>query len=252
MSFADHFSGHAADYAQFRPHYPDALFTHLASLAPTRALAWDCGTGSGQAAIGLAGHFSSVLATDPSPAQLAHAEPHPSITYRVGPEARSGLPDHSADLVTAAQAVHWFDLNGFHTEVCRVLRPGGVVAVWCYGLPFISPAVDPRLRAFYTGTVGPYWPPERRHVDTGYRSLPFPFPELQVPGFEILAHLDLPSLGQYLRTWSAVKRYQASHSGDPVADLLEELASCWGPAGELRPVRWPLSMRVGRVIGAAA
>jgi SAM-dependent methyltransferase len=252
MRFADHFSGHAADYARFRPHYPAALFSYLATLAPTRALAWDCGTGSGQAAVGLAGHFAAVLATDASSAQLAQVESHPHITYRVGPESHSGLPDRTADLVTAAQALHWFEVEAFYAEVRRVLRPDGAVAVWCYGLPRISASVDPPLREFYTETVGPYWPPERRQVDLGYRSIPFPFPEVPTPSFEILAALDLESFGHYLHTWSAVMRYQAAHAGDPVGDLLEKMAPSWGSNGEVRPVRWPISMRVGRMTGEAA
>jgi hypothetical protein len=60
ISFEDHFSSHSQQYAQYRPKYPDELYTYLASLAPARSLAWNCGTGNGQAALGLAKHFDVV------------------------------------------------------------------------------------------------------------------------------------------------------------------------------------------------
>ena len=69
----DHFSAHAQNYARFRPTYPTELFAWLASQSPGHRLAWDCGTGNGQAALGLADHFVHVHATDLSPQQLAQA-----------------------------------------------------------------------------------------------------------------------------------------------------------------------------------
>ena len=181
MTFQDHFSQLAARYARARPTYPPALFTELARLTRDHASAWDCGTGNGQAAMGLAEHFRSVVATDPSEAQLSKARPDPRITYRLGGEASSGLPPGSVDLVTAAQAAHWFDLAAFYSEARRVLRPGGVIALWCYGLCHITPEVDALMAEFYQKTVGPYWPPERHHIDAAYRSLDFPFEEAPFP-----------------------------------------------------------------------
>ncbi len=249
MSFADHFSGHAADYARFRPHYPPVLFSFLAGLAPTRALAWDCGTGNGQAAVGLAEHFAAVVATDPSSAQLAEATAHPRVTYRVGAETGSGLADASVDLVSAAQALHWFDCEAFYAEVRRVLRPRGVLAVWTYGIPRVSPAIDPLIRAFHTQTVGPYWPSERRHVDAGYVTLLFPFPELGPPLFELKVDLELPQFVQYVGTWSAVQRYRSTLKHDPVPAFANQLLSHWGSGGAALPVTWPLVLRVGRMGG---
>jgi SAM-dependent methyltransferase len=250
VSFHDHFSAAAAEYARFRPRYPDALFAWLASLAPERAVAWDCATGNGQAAVGLAGHFARVVATDASPEQLAHAEPHPRVEYAVAPAERSGLPDASVDLVAVAQALHWFDLPAFHVEAARVLRGGGVLAAWCYGaLELAAPALQRPIEAFYHGTLGPYWPPERRWVEDGYRSLPLPLAEVPAPPFTMESRLDLDALIGYVGTWSATRRHHAATGHDALSDLRDALARGWGDPGEPRLVRWPLALRVGRVRG---
>lgn len=245
MAFQDHFSARAEQYARARPSYPDTLFADLAGRAPTRAQAWDAGTGNGQAALGLAAHFSHVLATDPSAPQLARAEAHPGVTYRQAAEDGTGLPDRSTDLVTAAQAAHWFDLTRFSAEARRVLRPGGVVAIWCYGLCNVSSAIDEAVARFYHEEVGPCWPPDRRHVEDGYRSLLFPFAESPFPAHQMTRRWTCDDFLGYLRTWSAVERYQRERGADPVAPFAVELGSLWG-TGE-RLVRWPLSGRLGRL-----
>lgn len=246
MAFKDHFSSRAAAYARARPTYPPRLFEELAGLARRRDLAWDCGTGNGQAAAGLAAHFMAVLATDPSAAQLAETIPHPRITYQQRPEASSGLDPGSADLVSAAQAAHWFDLDSFYSEATRVLRPGGLLAVWCYGLCRIEPAIDRHLTDFYHNTVGPWWPEERRHIDAEYRTLSFPWPELAFPSLAIERLWNLDQLLDYVRTWSAVVRCAAAGGEDPVSALGALIAGAWGPTDRQRPVVWPLAMRLGR------
>lgn len=245
MTFQDHFSSRAVMYARARPTYPPSLFADLAALAPGHGLAWDCGTGNGQAAIGLAAHFDRVVATDPSAAQLAEAATHARVTYRIGDESHSGLAAGSVDLVTAAQAAHWFDLPAFYGEARRVLRPNGVVAIWCYALCRIAPGIDGPLDVFYHQTVGPYWPPERRLTEDGYRSLPFPFPEIQFPMVAMELEWTLAEFAAYLQTWSAVTRCRAARGGDPVADLTRDLEEAWG--GGRRRVVWPLAGRIGRV-----
>jgi len=245
VAFQDYFSGRSAEYARHRPAYPAALFEFLAGSALSRKLAWDAGTGSGQAATGLAEHFAAVRATDPSRAQLAAARQHPRVTYLVGDEGESGLADHSCDLVTAAQAAHWFDMDRFAREAQRVLRSGGLVAVWGYGLCTIDPGTDEVIRRFYTQTTGPFWPPDRRHVDEAYRELAFPFSERTFPAWAIEATLDLGGLCDYLRTWSAVQRMIAAGQGDPVGPLRWELAPGWGDPALRRMVRWPLFGRIG-------
>jgi len=162
MSFKDHFSGHAAAYATCRPGYPRDLVAAVARLHREHRLALDTGTGNGQAAVGLAEHFDRVVATDPSAQQLAHATPHPRVEYRIAPSEASGLPDGSVDLVTAAQAFHWFDFDRFFAEVKRILAPGGAVAIWTYNLPRVDPAVDRQIDRLAHDVTGPYWPPERR------------------------------------------------------------------------------------------
>jgi SAM-dependent methyltransferase len=247
MTFADHFSGVSAAYATFRPRYPDAVFEFLAREAPARNEAWDAGTGSGQAAAGLAGYFRHVMATDASAAQIERATPHANIQYRVGRAETSGLDAASVDLVTAAQALHWFDRPRFWAEARRVLRPRGVIAVWTYHLLEISPQIDAIVRRFYSGVVGPYWSPERRLVEERYRSIEFPFAEFAAPDFEIEQQLSLDDVAGYIRTWSATRAFIRHHGRDPVDDLVRELAPAWGPTEQPRPARWPVAMRVGRV-----
>jgi SAM-dependent methyltransferase len=244
--FADHFSAVADAYAAARPTYPPSLFDHLAAQAPSRAQAWDCAAGNGQATLPLAERFERVTATDASAAQLSKAPAHPRISYRVSSAQESGLPGRSVDLVTVAQALHWLDLAPFYQEVSRVLAPGGVLAVWCYGLQRLDdPEIDRLLEHFYADVVGPYWAPARALVETGYRTVPFPFEELPAPSFEMTHDWRLADLLAYIRTWSATAAYTAARGRDPVVPLGEALASHWGSA-ERRAVRWPLSLRLGR------
>lgn len=245
--FKDHFSGHAADYAAHRPTYPGRLFELLAERAPARRLAWDAGTGNGQAARALAAHVATVVATDASPEQIAAATPHPGVTFRVGGEDGSGLPDASADLVTVAQALHWFERERFFAEVRRVLKSGGLLAVWCYSMCRTSPEVDAIVDGFYADTVGPYWPPERALVESGYAELEFPFPREPFPDLAMELELDLNGICGYVGTWSAVRRYMAAKGEDPVAALRERLAPVWGD-GTRRAV-WPLTVHASRKPG---
>lgn len=247
MTFKDHFSPHAADYAAYRPTYPETLFQFVAGLPAERKVVWDCATGNGQAALGLAPHFGRVIATDASEAQIAQAVPHPGIAYRVAPAEASGLAGGSVDLVAVAQAAHWFDFERFYAEVRRVLSPGGAVALWAYDLPRLAPELDPLIDRFGRQTVGPYWPPERKWVDDGYRDLPFPFQEIPVPRFELAAEWPLERFLSYLSTWSAVKRHDAATGRNAVAELRPGLAAVWGDPEAPRPLRWPVAMRAGRL-----
>jgi SAM-dependent methyltransferase len=245
--FHDHFSGHAGDYRLYRPAYPPELFAWLAEAAPGRDLAWDCGTGNGQAAVGLAEYFAKVIATDPSAGQIAHADPHPRVEYRVAPAERSPLADHSADLVTVAQALHWFDRDRFYAEARRAAKPGGLLAVWAYDLHAVNPAVDVVLDRLQNEFVGRYWPPERALVDAGYRPLPFPFPEVPAPAFEMTADWDLPRLVGYMNTWSATRRFVRAHGFNPLDRVSAELNAAWGDPATVRAVRWAFHLKAGRV-----
>lgn len=243
----DHFSTVSADYRQWRPGYPRALFDYLGSAAPDRRLACDCATGNGQAATMLGEVFARVLATDASAAQIANAEPHPRVEYRVARAESCPVGDGCADLVTAAQAVHWFDIEAFWREVRRVLRPGGVVAVWGYGLAFVGPGIDEAIAQFSVETVGPYWPPQRFIVDTAYAGISFPFEPLPAPPFSMTARWSLDHLLAYIGTWSSVEGYRQQRGEDPIPALAERLAGVWGKRNGGREISWPLILKVGRI-----
>lgn len=241
------FATDAAAYAAHRPEYPGALADFLADLAPGRRLAWDAGCGSGQLSVPLARRFDRVVATDASAEQLAHATAHPRVEYRVAFAEASGLSDAAVDLAAAAQAVHWFDLEAYYTEVRRVLRPKGVVALVSYALPSVGEPADRVLRRFYSGVLGSYWAPARRHVDSGYRTLPFPFEEVPAPPFAIRCAWTLAELLGYVRTWSAVRALVRAEGERPLDILGDELRALWGGDESKREIVWSLALRVGRV-----
>ena len=231
----------------FRPTYPEELFDWLAGIAPQRKLAWDCGAGSGQAAVALAARFEQVLGTDISAAQLASAPVLADVEYRVAPAEASGLPDHSVDLITVAQALHWFDLPKFYAEAQRVLTPHGIIAAWGYNrLQIDRPELQQLFDHFYDKTIGAYWPPERVHVENGYRDLPFPFRRIAAPHFSLRKKWTREHLFGYLRSWSAVGRFQAANGYDPVTGFAEHIGALW-PEGKTHCVEWPLFLHVGRV-----
>ncbi len=245
-AFPDHFSAGSPDYARYRPDYPDRLFDYLAGLAPARRRAWDCATGSGQAALGLARRFAQVIATDASAEQIGAARPHRRVRYRVAPAEESGLEGGSVELVTAAQALHWFDRPRFWSEVRRVLVPGGVVAVWCYDLLRAGARVDVAVNRLYRDIVGPYWPADRALVEQGYRTIEFPFEEVEPPSFRMEKRWSLSDLVGYLGTWSATRRYGQVRGEDPIGLVRADLTRAWGPPERVRRIRWDLALRVGR------
>ena len=249
----DHFSTIASSYARFRPDYPDALLDWVAAESPARRRAWDCGAGSGQAALSLARRFESVVATDLSAGQLAAGAPHTRV-HRVAARAEaSALASASCDAIVVAQALHWFDLEPFYAEARRVLVKGGLLAAWSYGQLQLEGDAIPRLeaivRTFHHDVLGPYWPADRRLVDSGYRGIAFPSPELRPPAFHMEHHWRLDELVGYVRTWSAVQRCRAKTGDDPVPAFAHELAGAWGDPRAARTVRWPLVVRAARIGG---
>jgi len=245
-TFSDHFSGHASDYAKYRPNYPAELFRWLADISPSTGLAWDCACGNGQAAVALAQYFDLVIATDASANQISNASPADNVDYRVGVAEQSGLEANSVDLITVAQALHWFDLDAFFREAKRVLQPGGILAVWSYGLTSVDPEIDAIVQHLYDDLVGPYWPTERRLVETGYADIAFPFHPIAAEEFSMQADWTLDELAGYLRTWSAVKRYVADKDSDPVLEVEPALNNAWGERQSRKAIRWPLNLRVSR------
>ncbi len=245
--FKDHFSGHAAIYRDARPTYPAELFAWLALQAPDTTLAWDCGCGNGQATTALARHFNRVVGTDPSANQIAGAQPAANVDYRVEAAEQSSLAAGSASLVTVAQALHWFDFARFYPEVRRVLKPGGVFAAWTYAdCRSGDPVIDALKNRLYVDLTGPYWPPERALVDSGYRTLPFPFVEIAAPPFEMTASWDVEHFLAYLRSWSATQRYLQDRGTDPVTLIEPQLCNAWGNGQVQRTVRWDFHLRCGR------
>lgn len=243
----DLFSEQAAAYHEFRPVYPPALIAFLASRSPERSLAWDCGCGSGQFTAGLAGWFDRVVATDMSHSQLREAPGNAKISYIASLAEEAPFADRSIDLVVAAQSLHWFQLDDFYGEVRRVVKPGGIVAAVSYALLEVSPSVDRVIRRLHSEIVGPYWPPERRHVDSCYVDLPFPFPELDPPKLTMKEHWTLGRLLGYLGTWSAVRRYIQEQGSNPIEQIRKDMAMAWGDPSHKRLIKWPLTVKVGAV-----
>jgi len=246
--FKDHFSGNAEGYSKFRPDYPAQLFSYLASISPARNRAWDCATGSGQAAVKLSDHFREVIATDASSRQLQHAQLRTNVSYLQANASHVPLADNSIDLITVAQALHWFDTAAFFAEVLRVLVPNGLLAIWSYNLLNITPEINRVIGRFYHQTMGPYWPPERALVASGYKDIALPFKEIEPPPFHMRADWTLDHLLGYLGTWSAVKRYREAHHHDPVALITGVLSAAWGGPDQTHEVTWPLTLRIGRKI----
>ncbi|MEO5626726.1 MAG: class I SAM-dependent methyltransferase [Dokdonella sp.] len=247
MSFKDHFSGHAGIYHEARPTYPAALFDWLATQTITRDLAWDAGCGNGQASVALADHFKRVFATDPSATQIENAEPSANVDYRVESAEQASLAGASVDLVTVAQALHWFDHERFYERVRHALKPRGVFAAWSYADCHVDAAVDAVKDHLYVDLTGPYWPPERAYVENGYRTLPFPFEEIAAPAFKMQADWTLAQFLAYLRSWSASQRYLKAKGVDPVGEVEADLARAWGDPLASRLVRWDFHLRCGRV-----
>ena len=248
MKFQDYFSKQATLYAQFRPIYPGKFFDYLASVSPNLELAWDCGTGNGQAAIELAKLFRKVIATDPSRQQITQAFRHSRVEYRVEAAEQTSIGASQVDLVTAGTAVHWFDLKRFFAEVRRVSKPEAGIALWGYHLPEITHTIDQSLAQLYWDTLGGYWPERIRLLEDKYRSLPFPFKEFEAPEFHIEAQWYLKDLVGFIASWSATRRYIEANGEAAFENELAELVEGWGEHNRSRLVNWKLFMRIGIVI----
>lgn len=245
MSFKDHFSASAADYAIARPLYPQALFEWIASISPAHGQVWEAGCGNGQASRDLAKHFDAVLATDPSAAQIAQASAPDNVAFAVEPGERCSLPSASVDAVCVAQALHWFDREAFFAECERVLKPGGVLVAWGYQDIVVPPALAD-ANARFQDEIRDYWPPERELVDTAYADFDWPFDRIDPPGFAMDADWPLSRLLTYFSSYSAVKRYREACGADPVAAQAETFAATWGDANATQRLHWPLFVHARR------
>jgi ubiquinone/menaquinone biosynthesis C-methylase UbiE len=221
----DLFSEYASEYARYRPHYPAELFDILLSHVPSRQKAWDVGTGNGQVARMLAGFFDEVIASDISAQQLKEAVPVPNVKYVQAGELLFDLPDNSVDIITIGQALHWLDLEVFYKEAKRVAKANAWIAAWGYNLFYIGEKAQASIHHLYFEVLGPYWEPERKHIETEYQQLAFPFEKIEVPKINIEYEWTLSEIKGYLNTWHAVKKYEEKCGLNPIDDFINHLAN---------------------------
>lgn len=248
MDFKDYFSGHAALYAQYRPDYPKALFDYLATLPKERHLAWDVATGSGQVAVDLADYFEQVVATDASAEQIHYADQHKTnVRYVVEPAEKTSLTAQSVDLITVGQAAHWFDLKEFYAEVKRVVKPGGILALWCYATPIISEdKITPLLDILYEKITGQFWPKERQLIDQHYQTLDFPFTKLATPALQIEKNWTLSEFLGYLSTWSGLQIAYKKGEQQAIEENFLAIKTAWGAPESKKLISWPIYFLVTR------
>ena len=245
MTFKDHFSGHAQSYAAARPTYPDELFSYLDEVSFENGFAWDCATGNGQAATGLAPYFEKVLATDASNEQIQQAQKGTNIEYQIMAAENPDIEDSSVDLVTVAQAIHWFDIDKFFSTTKRVLKPQGILAVWSYGLHEIDRRCDEITAHLYSDIVGKYWPSERCFVEQRYADIQFPLDKIEPPSFDMRCQWSAEDVLNYYASWSAVQRYITENGTSPIDLIRQDFIDAWG-VEEVKSIRWPLALYVNR------
>ena len=245
-TFIDNFSKQADSYQKFRPSYPSELFEFLSSLTSEHQLSWDCGTGNGQSANSLTNYYEKIFATDPSAQQIDNAKLHKQITYKAETAENTSLENKTVDLITVAQAVHWFEFDNFYSEVKRVLKQNGIIAVWAYGLPTINNSVDEIIKHFHDNIVGEFWQAQNRLIEKEYKTIPFPFEQISTPNFYIKKELTFFDILGLLKSWSATQKYIDKHHQNPI-DLIEnELLEIWGEKEIEKSATWKLILMVGR------
>jgi ubiquinone/menaquinone biosynthesis C-methylase UbiE len=246
-NFKDHFSTQSSDYSKYRPDYPQELYDFILSEIKDKKSAWDCGTGNGQAAAVLSQYFEKVYATDPSAEQIKSATQKSNIEYRVASAENSTLPDKSIDLITVAQALHWFDFTKFFAEVKRVAKPDAIIAVWSYELCKVDEETDKVFLHFYNGILGNYWAPERKHVENAYSTIPFPFTEVKENVFYMKKQWNLQDFMGYLSTWSAVQKYIKTNKTNPLELVAADFEKAWINPTVFKEVSFPVTVKTGRI-----
>ena len=167
QALAGAFQGQGADYDRLRPGYPDAALDAMLAAGPRRAV--DLGAGTGKLSWALVERGLEVTAVDTSEAMLATARArgpaapadaatadHPpagTLATHVAAAEATGLPAASAELVTVAQAWHWFDAEAASAEVERLLAPGGVLALVWNMLDVTIPWVHRLSRIMHAGDI---------------------------------------------------------------------------------------------------
>lgn len=241
----DKFSNQSNEYVRYRPSYPGGMVEFIVQHVPDRNAAWDCGTGNGQLAVLVADHFEQVIATDLSEQQLSNAAQRSNITYRKANAEDPVFAEDQFDLVTVAQAIHWFDFDQFYAQVKRVLKADGIMAAIGYGLLEIDSDIDPLLWRLYSDILGAYWDFERTHINDGYSNIPFPFEEIKAPRFQSTYQWSKANFQGFLQSWSARQNYIARHQSDPLDLIQTDLDRVW-PLDEVKEIRFPVFMRLGR------
>ncbi|HUR12318.1 MAG TPA: methyltransferase domain-containing protein [Flavitalea sp.] len=243
----DLFSEQAAEYALYRPVYPVSLVETFLPFVKERKMAWDGATGNGQAARLLADFFDHVEASDISDAQLNKAVSHPKIKYTESRSEETPYNDHIFDLITVAQAYHWMDFDAFHQEVQRVAKADAVIAVWGYGLVRCEDReIDKMIRNFYTGTMGPYWDPERKFIDEKYQTVPFPYEILVNTNFDFNVTWNINQLCGYLNSWSSVRNFIKKEGTNPVELFCVAMKEVWQEK-TARNFTFPIFLKAGKV-----
>ena len=244
----DNFSIQSSTYKKFRPEYPNELYQLILSYCEGRSACWDCGTGNGQVAKVLSNDFDKVYATDISRNQIELAAARSNIEYSVSRSEETRFKEDTFDLITVAQAIHWFDFESFYREVRRVGKPNSRLCVWGYGLLSIDKKVDEVIGNFYNNIIGPYWNKERGHVDSNYETIDFNFEHIPMPTtIEIKVDWSFENLIGYLNSWSSVQNYIKINDGvNPVDRVGVELSKCW-KHDEFKKVVFPIFIKMGIV-----
>lgn len=242
----DYFSGNAVGYSQFRPQYPAEMIQQIVSHLKDNKTALDVATGNGQVASKLADYFQKVYATDISENQLSQAPEISNVIYKKMRAEQTDFADRQFDLITVAQAIHWFDFDAFYKEVYRILKPDGVFAVLGYGFFSTNEDSDKILWRLYEGIVGPYWYPERQYLTDGYQTIPFPLEEIVNEKFTQSYTWTFEQLIGYLETWSATTNYKKANNNENPIDLVyDELKVSWEKGD--KKVSFSMFLRIGKL-----
>ncbi|HHW39249.1 MAG TPA: class I SAM-dependent methyltransferase [Bacillales bacterium] len=247
METNDHFSIQAKQYSKYRPHYPKELYMYLLSCVKEKKRAWDCATGNGQAAVALSEYFDNVIGTDLSLSQLTHAIKKRNIEYYESVAESTPIASNSIDLITLAQALHWFDFNKFYKEVHRVGAHDSIIAAWCYGQCTISKPIDEITDYLYRDVLNGFWPNESKYIQEEYMTIPFPFKKIESPAFHMMEEWNLDEYIGYLNTWSATQKFITNAGTSLLSPIHNELKKAWGEPETHHKVTWPIHMLIGKI-----
>jgi len=233
-------------YAKFRPDYSDSVFHEIIKRHHgKRELAIDVGAGTGQASVPLTKYFNKVIAYDPSPGQLEQSVKANNLEYIQSIAEKIPLPDKCVDLLVSAQAVHWFNFDQFFNETKRLLRPGGLLALWCYSLCSVTnnEEADHILKEYYK-IVRPYFEEGRKYIDNHYIDIVPPYPNVERISLSMPKEVTRESFVGYLETFSGLNNWRKKYpnsTDDPHTKAATMLCSIF-KEGEIVKLSFPVSM----------